>query len=258
MTYLPLRRSCKTRMFVHTMWSLFREKQASLFPMTPTSPECGSYATNIMFSWYVSLLLPTICHIGCTCFSCSVQFMQICDEIQTGLGRTGRMLCTDHYGIRSDVVVLGKALSGGMLPVSGVLTRDEVMMTIGPGEHGSTYGGNPLACAVAREALQIIVDESLCENAQKKGEIFRDAMQEQQQRYGWIKDVRGKGLLNAVELKRDFKYSGKDVCVALMQKGLLAKQTHESIIRFAPPLVINDSQMEEGIETIKNVFSGLD
>mmetsp|Transcript_4526 Transcript_4526/g.12672 ORF Transcript_4526/g.12672 Transcript_4526/m.12672 type:complete len:365 (+) Transcript_4526:1-1095(+) len=178
----------------------------------------------------------------------------ICDEIQTGLARTGRMLCSDHYGIRPDMVVLGKALSGGLMPVSAVLGDDEVMLTIGPGEHGSTYGGNPLACAVARAAINVIHDEALCENADVMGEMFRSRLRAEQDRKPWIRDVRGKGLLNAIELDPTHPYSGKDLCVNLMNKGLLAKQTHEHTIRFAPPLVITADEMEEGLSTISEAL----
>lgn len=175
----------------------------------------------------------------------------ICDEVQTGLCRTGKMLASDHENVRPDILILGKALSGGVLPVSAVLADDEVMLSIKPGEHGSTYGGNPLACAVAVAALEVLKDEKLAENAQKLGELFRSEMEEIARKNDLVTLVRGKGLLNAIVIRPT--QSGKtawDVCVALKDNGLLAKPTHGDIIRFAPPLVID----EEGIRWALNVI----
>ena len=175
----------------------------------------------------------------------------IADEVQTGLCRTGRMLCSEWDGIKPDVLVLGKALSGGVMPISAVLTRSEVMLSIRPGEHGSTYGGNPLACAVAEAAMRVLIDEKLAENAQRQGEKFRAAMQQlQQSSSGMITAVRGRGLLNAVVIKPEKGRSAMDVCLRMRDLGLLAKPTQSDIIRFAPPLVINEEQMEEGIDVI--------
>ncbi|MBI3925584.1 MAG: ornithine--oxo-acid transaminase [Armatimonadetes bacterium] len=179
--------------------------------------------------------------------------LMIADEIQTGLGRTGRMLCCDHEDVRPDLVILGKALSGGIMPVSAVLTDDEVMLGIKHGEHGSTYGGNPLACAVAMEALQVIRDESLVENAERLGVIFRQALRELS--FGWIRDVRGKGLLNAVEVDPASGIHAWDVCLRLRDNGLLAKPTHDTIIRLAPPLVITHTQLEEALDIMKRTFA---
>lgn len=181
--------------------------------------------------------------------------LMIADEVQTGLCRTGKMLACDHEEVKPDVVVLGKALSGGVLPVSAVLANDEVMLTIKPGEHGSTYGGNPMACAVAMEALQILVDEHLAENAEKMGVIFRNRMLALQQKTPLITAVRGKGLLNAIVIKPfgDGK-TAYDVCLAMKQKGLLAKQTHGDIIRFAPPLVINETQITQACDIIEETL----
>ena len=174
--------------------------------------------------------------------------LMIADEVQTGLCRTGRMLCCDHEEVRPDLVILGKALSGGMLPVSCVLADSEVILGIKPGEHGSTYGGNPLACRVALEALQILKDEDLAQRAEVLGQRFRQALKEINK--PWIKDVRGKGLLNALEVDPDAGVEAWDVCVKLRDNGLLAKPTHDTIIRFAPPLVMTDEQLEEALSII--------
>ena len=176
----------------------------------------------------------------------------IADEVQTGLARTGRMMCCDYEDVRPDILILGKALSGGVLPVSAVLCDDEIMLSIKPGEHGSTYGGNPLACMVAVAALEVLVDENLAERAEKTGIRFRERMEELvQKRPDLLKGVRGKGLLNAVLINDTEESStGWDICVALKEHGLLAKPTHGNIIRFAPPLVISDEQLEEGCDII--------
>ncbi len=179
----------------------------------------------------------------------------IADEVQTGLGRTGRMLCCDYEGVRPHILVLGKALSGGVLPVSAVLADDEVMMTIGPGEHGSTYGGNPLACAVAVAALKVLKDENLSMNAFYLGNYFRQQLATIKSPL--IKLVRGKGLLNAIVINSRKKDAAWNVCLKLMENGLLAKPTHDYIIRFAPPLVITKEQLDEGIEIIKKTFKSL-
>lgn len=177
----------------------------------------------------------------------------IADEIQTGLCRTGKMLACDHEGARPDILILGKALSGGMLPVSAVLCDDEIMLGIKPGEHGSTYGGNPLACRVATEALNILKDEKLDENAQRLGEVFRSELRSLP--HAWIKDVRGKGLLNAVEVHADSGVDAWELCLKLRDNGLLAKPTHETTIRFAPPLVITETQMGDVLEILKRTFA---
>lgn len=180
----------------------------------------------------------------------------IADEIQTGLCRTGRMLACDHEDVRPDILILGKALSGGMLPVSAVLTSDEVMLGIKPGEHGSTYGGNPLACKVATVALQILKDEKLDENAERLGKLFRSELRSALTQ-PWVQEVRGKGLLNAVEVKADSGVDAWDLCLKLKENGLLAKPTHETTIRFAPPLVISESQMRDVVDIIKRTFASL-
>jgi len=177
------------------------------------------------------------------------------DEVQTGVARTGKLLCCDHYGFRPDILILGKAISGGVLPVSVVLASDEIMLTLHPGEHGSTFGGNPLACAVAMEALKVVEDENLAENATKLGEIFRARMNAlQQKRPDLITLVRGKGLLNAVVINDTEQSSTAwDICMEMAANGLLAKPTHGNIIRFAPPLVMTEVQMDECCGIIEGV-----
>lgn len=179
----------------------------------------------------------------------------ICDEVQTGLARTGKMLASDHENVKPDIVILGKALSGGVFPVSAVLANDEVMLTILPGEHGSTYGGNPLACAVAMEALQVLKDENLSENAEVMGQLFRDEMVKLQQERDFITRVRGKGLLNAVVIKPlEDGRTAWDVCLALKEAGLICKPTHGDIIRFAPPLTITEAQMKAAVAIIRDTI----
>jgi ornithine--oxo-acid transaminase len=177
------------------------------------------------------------------------------DEIQTGIGRTGRLLASDHENVKPDMLILGKALSGGTYPVSAVLTNDEIMLTIKPGEHGSTFGGNPMAAAVAIASLQVIKDEGLIENAARMGEIFRQRMNALKAKSSHVTLVRGKGLLNAIIIKpTNDGRTAWDVCVNLMQNGLLAKPTHGDIIRFAPPLVINEQQIQECCDIIEKTI----
>ncbi|WP_210514028.1 ornithine--oxo-acid transaminase [Hymenobacter terricola] len=180
----------------------------------------------------------------------------IADEIQTGLGRTGRMLACDYEGVDPDILVLGKALSGGVLPVSAVLANDIIMLTIQPGQHGSTFGGNPLACAVMRAALDVLQEEKLVENAFALGEIFRERMRQVQAKRPEVVDlVRGKGLLNAVVIvPAEDGRTAWDVCVTLMERGVLAKPTHGDIIRFAPPLVITEEQLHAACDVIEEVI----
>lgn len=182
----------------------------------------------------------------------------IADEVQTGIARTGKLLCCDHFGIKPDVLILGKALSGGVLPVSVVLGRDEVMLTIKPGEHGSTFGGNPLACAVAMEALKVVADENLAENAEYLGKIFRRRMSDlQAKRPDLITLVRGRGLLNALVINdSEDSETAWNICLAMAEAGLLAKPTHGNIIRFAPPLVMTEEQLDECCDIIGRVFMG--
>lgn len=181
--------------------------------------------------------------------------LMVADEIQTGLSRTGKMLACDHENIRPDVLILGKALSGGVLPVSAVLCDDAIMMTIQPGEHGSTYGGNPLACKVAITALTILKEERLTENADVMGELLRTELRNINSPY--IETVRGKGLLNAIVIKHQDPEAAWNLCLMLKDKGLLAKPTHGDKIRFAPPLVITREQVMECVEIIKQALAEL-
>jgi ornithine--oxo-acid transaminase len=185
------------------------------------------------------------------CRAANVLF--IGDEIQTGLARTGKMLCCDHENVHPDILILGKALSGGTMPVSAVLADDEIMLTIKPGEHGSTFGGNPLACAVAIESMKVLLEENLADNAERMGTLLRNGLKEFNHPY--IKIIRGKGLLNAIVVEDG--YHGKtawDFCLALKENGLLAKPTHGDKIRFAPPLVINEEQIKECLEIIRKTL----
>ncbi|OSZ80021.1 ornithine--oxo-acid transaminase [Chitinophagaceae bacterium IBVUCB2] len=188
------------------------------------------------------------------CAAANVLF--IADEIQTGLARTGKMLACDHENVRPDILLLGKALSGGMLPVSAVLCDDEIMMTIKPGEHGSTYGGNPLACKVAMTALQVLKDEKMEANAGRMGELLRNELTSLQSKH--IAVVRGKGLLNAIIIEHYNKDAAWDLCLALKENGLLAKPTHGDKIRFAPPLIINKQQIVDCIKIIQESLKQLD
>ncbi len=176
----------------------------------------------------------------------------IADEVQTGIGRTGKLLACDHENVRPDILILGKALSGGIMPVSAVLADDEIMLTIKPGEHGSTFGGNPLACKVGIAALNVIKEEKLAENAEYLGKIFRKEFSTIKSEM--IETVRGKGLLNAVVIKPKDGKTAWDVCLAMKDLGVIAKPTHEHIIRFAPPLVIKEDQLMEAMGLIKQAF----
>ena len=180
----------------------------------------------------------------------------IADEIQTGLCRTGKMLACDHENVRPDILLLGKALSGGMLPVSAVLADDEIMLTIKPGEHGSTYGGNPLACRTAIAALEVLRDEKMAENAERMGTLLRSGLQELQSKH--ISLVRGRGLLTAIVIDHVNKDAAWDLCLQLKENGLLAKPTHGDKIRFAPPLIITEEQIHEAVAIISKSLSSLD
>lgn len=176
----------------------------------------------------------------------------IADEVQTGIARTGKLLACDHEGVKPDILILGKAISGGVFPISAVLANDDIMLTIKPGEHGSTFGGNPIAAKVAMAALDVIKEEKLAENAEKLGKIFREEFRSIKS--DMIELVRGKGLLNAVVIKNKEGKTAWDVCVAMAEAGVLAKPTHGNIIRFAPPLVITEEQLRDAMNIIKEVF----
>lgn len=188
------------------------------------------------------------------CETANVLF--IADEIQTGLARTGKMLACDHENVRPDILLLGKALSGGMMPVSAVLADDEIMMTLHPGEHGSTYGGSPIACKTAMTALQVLKDEKMMENAEAMGKLLRKGLNEIQSKH--ITTIRGKGLLNAIVIKHANKEAAWELCLELKENGLLAKPTHGDRIRFAPPLIITKEQILECVEIIRKSLSILD
>ncbi|MDP4292098.1 MAG: ornithine--oxo-acid transaminase, partial [Bacteroidota bacterium] len=173
----------------------------------------------------------------------------IADEVQTGIARTGRLLACDHEGVHPDILILGKALSGGVMPISAVLADDEIMLCIKPGEHGSTFGGNPLACRVAVAALRVVEEEHLAEKAEALGKIFRDEIRKINS--PMIELVRGKGLLNAIIIRPMNGKEAWDVCLKMKDNGVLAKPTHQHIIRFAPPLVITEAQLRDAIERIK-------
>ena len=181
--------------------------------------------------------------------------LMIADEIQTGLARTGKMLACDHENVRPDILILGKALSGGILPISAVLADDEIMLTIQPGEHGSTYGGNPLACAVAMTALQVIKDEKMEDNAEAMGILFRDEIKKLNSPF--IELIRGKGLLNAIVIQHKNPEASWALCLSLKENGLLAKPTHGDKIRFAPPLIINQEQIVEAVRIIEKSLATL-
>jgi ornithine--oxo-acid transaminase len=216
------------------------------FLVEPIQGEAGVYVPDENY-------LPTAYEM---CRSHNVLF--IADEVQTGIARTGRLLCCDHFGFKPDILILGKALSGGVLPVSAVLSSDEVMLTLKPGEHGSTFGGNPLACAVAMEAMKVIADENLAENAEALGKIFRTRMEVlKNKRPDLVTLVRGKGLLNAIIINdSEESETAWNICLALAENGLLAKPTHGNIIRFAPPLVMTREQLEECCDIIERVIGG--
>jgi ornithine--oxo-acid transaminase len=215
----------------------FQDKNVAAFMVEPVQGEAGVVLPDEGYLKGVRQL----------CDEYNVLF--IADEIQTGLCRTGKMLACDHEGVRPDILILGKALSGGVLPVSAVLADNEIMMNIKPGEHGSTYGGNPLACNVAMAALQVLKDEKMCENAEKMGEILRRELRNLNSPI--IKTVRGKGLLNAIVIEHENPNASQLLCLQLMKNGLLAKPTHGDKIRFAPPLLINEAQIMECIQIIR-------
>ena len=222
---------------VQALEQAFQDSNVAAFMVEPIQGEAGVIMPSDDYLKQVRAL--------CTKYN----VLWIADEVQTGLGRTGAMLCCDHAQVKPDILILGKALGGGVFPVSAVLASNEVMGVLHPGQHGSTFGGNPLACAVATAALKVLVDESLPQNASEMGELFRKGLKEINSPI--VKKVRGKGLLNAIDIE-PFG-NGKtayDVCIALKSNGLLAKQTHTHTIRFAPPLTINAGQIEEALQII--------
>ena len=229
---------------LHALETAFQDNNVAAFMFEPIQGEAGVVVPDDGY----------ITGIRKLCNEYNV--LMIADEIQTGLCRTGKMLACDHESIRPDILILGKALSGGTLPISAVLCDNEIMMTIKPGEHGSTYGGNPLACCVAIAALRVLKEENMAENATKMGELFRNEIEKLQSPL--IKLVRGKGLLNAIVINHPNKNAAWDLCMAMKENadtengtGLLAKPTHGDKIRFAPPLLINETQIHEAVTIIK-------
>ena len=179
----------------------------------------------------------------------------IMDEVQTGIGRTGKMLASDHENVIPDILILGKALGGGIYPVSAVLCRDEIMLTIAPGEHGSTFSGNPMACVIAKASIEVIIDENLIENAEKLGNLFRKHMHDLANKSPLVKYVRGKGLLNAIIIDDSPESpTAWNICLNLIKNGLIARPTHGNIIRLAPPLVINRQDIEIASEIIQKTI----
>ena len=218
----------------------FQDKNVCAFMVEPIQGEAGVVVPD---EGYLS-------GIRTLCDKYNVLF--IADEVQTGIGRTGKMLATDYEDARPDILILGKALSGGVLPVSAVLADDEIMMCIRPGEHGSTFGGNPLACVVAKSALEVVKEENLVENAFLRGHQFRDRLKNLGEQSELVKKVRGKGLLNAIVIDDDEDSSTAwDICMKMKDNGLIAKPTHGNIIRFAPPLVISETEVDESCEIIE-------
>jgi ornithine--oxo-acid transaminase len=221
----------------------FQDPNTAAFMVEPIQGEAGVVLPDDGYLKGVSAL----------CKQYNVLF--IADEIQTGLARTGKMLACDHEGVRPDILILGKALSGGTLPVSAVLADDIVMMNIHPGEHGSTYGGNPLACAVAMKSLAVLKEEGMAENAEAMGQIFRTELDKLHSPY--IITIRGRGLLNAIVIQHPNPTASWDFCLELMKNGLLAKPTHGDKIRFAPPLIINKDQILEAVNIIHHSLNVL-
>ncbi len=229
---------------VNALAAALDDKEVAGFLVEPIQGEAGVFVPDKGYLSKAKLL----------CEEANVLF--IGDEIQTGLARTGKMLACDHEDVRPDILILGKALSGGMMPVSAVLADDDVMLTIKPGEHGSTYGGNPLACKVAITSLQVLKDEKMAENAKAMGELFRTGLKNLNSKH--ITIIRGKGLLNAIVIKHPNKEAALDLCLELKENGLLAKPTQGDKIRFAPPLVITKNQVAECIEIIRKSLNVLD
>lgn len=214
----------------------FQDKNAVAFLFEPIQGEAGVVVPDEGY------------YAGIRNLCTEYNVLMIADEIQTGLARTGNMLACDYENVRPDILILGKALSGGTIPVSAVLADDEIMMTIKPGEHGSTYGGNPLACAVAIAALQVLRDENMAANAEAMGQLLRSEIEKLNSPF--VAVVRGRGLLNAIVIKHSNPEAAWDLCLALKENGLLAKPTHGDKIRFAPPLLITKEQVMECVEII--------
>ena len=221
-----------------------KDKNVAAFMVEPIQGEAGVIVPDAGYLAGVRKL--------CTKYN----VLYIADEVQTGIARTGKMLASDYEDARPDILILGKALSGGVLPISAVLADDDVMLCIKPGEHGSTFGGNPLACKVAQSALEVVIEEDLAKNAAELGEVFRNELSKRLSDNKLVKLIRGKGLLNAIVINdTEDSSTAWDICLALRDNGLLAKPTHGNIIRFAPPLVINKKQLLLCIDIIVNTLN---
>ena len=229
---------------VNALEEALKDKDVAGFLVEPIQGEAGVFVPDQGYLSKAKIL----------CEEANALF--IGDEIQTGLARTGKMLACDHEDVRPDILILGKALSGGMMPVSAVLADDEIMMTLKPGEHGSTYGGNPLACKVAITSLQVLKDEKMAANATAMGELLRTGLKNLNSKH--ISIIRGKGLLNAIIINHPNKDAAWELCLELKENGLLAKPTHGDKIRFAPPLIITKEQINECINIIGKSLSVLD
>lgn len=228
---------------LHALEQVLQHPHVAAFMVEPIQGEAG-------------VVVPTEGYLkGARALCSKYNVLLIADEIQTGLCRTGKMLACDHENVRPDILILGKALSGGVLPVSAVLCDDYIMMTIKPGEHGSTYGGNPLACAVAMEALKVLQEENMAENAETMGQLLRNEIAKLN--HPRIALVRGKGLLNAIQIDHPNPEAAWDLCLELKNNGLLAKPTHGDKIRFAPPLLINEKQIMECVSIIHTSLTAL-
>jgi ornithine--oxo-acid transaminase len=228
---------------LHSLENALENKDVAAFLFEPIQGEAG-------------ILVPDEGYISKARLLCNeANVLMIADEVQTGLCRTGKMMCTDHENVKPDILLLGKALSGGTFPVSAVLADDEVMLTIKPGEHGSTFGGSPLASAVAKRSLEVLVEEKMAENAATMGAVFRDGLKKINSPY--VSIIRGKGLMNAIVIKHQNHYAAWKLCEIFKENGLLAKPTHGDKIRLAPPLVINQSQISEALEIIERSLDEL-
>ena len=222
---------------VHALQEKLKDQNIAAFLFEPIQGEAG-------------IIMPDEGHLSQVRRLCTSHgVLMIADEIQTGLCRTGKMMACDHENIKPDLLLLGKALSGGTMPISAVLANDEVMLTIKPGEHGSTFGGNPLASVVAMASLKVLVEENMADNAEKMGRLFREKLHQLQSPF--IREIRGKGLMNAIEIKHSNPEAAWKLCETFMQNGLLAKPTHGDKIRLTPPLVIHADQISEAIGIIQ-------
>lgn len=226
---------------IKALASALEDKNVAGFLVEPIQGEAGVFVPD---DGYLSACYEL-------CKSAHVLFMA--DEVQTGIARTGKILCSEYENIHPDILILGKALSGGMMPISAVLANDEIMLTLKSNQHGSTFGGNPLACKVAIAALEVIKEEHLAENAMKMGEIFRQELKNIP--HEMVSEVRGKGLLNAITVKPKVGKTAWDICLKLAENGMLTKPTHEDKIRFAPPLIINEKQLRECVDIINETLS---